>query len=91
MAMSPPVFSQSGNTLTLTITTAPGDRDQYENVPGRVTVDPDSDGPIQPATVDYVAKRKLPDPAPLKVTDDSGRVWTKVSDTGTVATYTATV
>lgn len=91
MAMTTSPVTQTGSTLTFTVTTAAGDRDQYESIPGRVTVDPDGDGPIQPATVDYVAKKKLPTPSAFKITDDSGRVWTVASDTGTVTTFTATV
>lgn len=80
--------TQAGTVLTLTITTAPGDRDQYETLPGTVTVDPDGAGPFAPATVNYESKRKLAAPAPLVVTDPA-RTWTKVDDNGTVAHYTS--
>lgn len=79
----------TGEKMTLTITSAPGDRATFEDVPGRVTVDPDAGGPIQPATVDYVAKRPTGTPSPLAVTDPD-RAWVKVSDDGTVAVYTST-
>lgn len=77
-----------GETMTLTITFAAGERDLFEDVPGRVTVDPDADGPIQPVTLDYVAKKKTATPAPLTVTDPQ-RAWTKVSDDGATAVYTS--
>lgn len=77
-----------GETMTLTVTTTAGDRDQFTDHPGTVTVDPDGTaGPIQPVTVDYVAKSKDTLPVPVIVTDPE-RTWTKQSDNGLVAVFT---
>ncbi len=77
-----------GETMTLTVVTSPGDRDVFTPVPGRVTVDPDADGPIQPVTVDYVAQRKSSTPAKISVTDPD-RTWTPGSDDGVTAVFTS--
>lgn len=71
-----------GDKMTLTVTYGDPDTKQLK-VTIAVT---DSAGNVSaPVTVTAVI-----DPLVVAVTDASGRVWTKVSDNGSVAVYTAT-
>jgi hypothetical protein len=71
-----------GETMTLTVTYGDPDR---KTLTVTVTVE-DTDATTAPATVTATA---VIDPLTVTVSDSSGRVWTKVSDSGTVAVYTA--
>ena len=72
-----------GETATLTVNY--GDSD---NSTATVTITVE-DGAGHIGTTELVLTRR--DPLTLAVADSSGRVWTKVSDTGSVAVFTATV
>jgi uncharacterized protein YfaS (alpha-2-macroglobulin family) len=70
-----------GDTMTLTVTYADPDR-QTLTITTTVV---DSTGNTAQATVAAVI-----DPATVAVTSTPPKAWTKVSDTGTVAVFTAT-
>jgi hypothetical protein len=72
---------QPDETMTLTVTYSDPDT---EAVTVTVVVTDSQGNTSDPATVTAVV-----DPSVLTVTDSSGRVWTKVSDNGSVAVYTA--
>lgn len=70
-----------GDTITATLTY--GDPDsQTQTLTWTAT---DGSGATQTLALSLVVK----DPVALKVTDPSGRVWTKVSDNGVIAVFTA--
>lgn len=71
-----------GDKMTLTVSYTDPDTKAVEVT---VTVTDASGNTSSPASVSAVI-----DPTTLKVTDASGRVWAKVSDTGKVAVFTAT-
>jgi hypothetical protein len=71
-----------GETMTLTVTYGDADR---KTLTVTVTVE-DTDATTAPATVTATA---VIDPLTISVTDSTSRVWTKVSDSGSVAVYTA--
>lgn len=73
---------QPDETMTLTVTYADPDT---EAVTVTIVVTDSQGNTSNPAVVTAVV-----DPSVLTVTDSSGRVWTKASDNGSVAVYTAT-
>ena len=72
-----------GETATLTVTY--GDSD---NSTATLTITVEDEGGHSVSTQLVLTKR---DNVTVSVADSSGRTWTKVSDNGSVAVYTATV
>ena len=70
-----------GETMTATVTY--GDPDTQRNT--LTFTGTDSDGQTAQGMVSYVI-----DPTVLSYVDSSGKTWTKVSDSGSVAVFTAT-
>lgn len=89
--MPAPTVSASLNKATytpgelMTLTVNYGDPDR-QTLTITVTVE-DTEAGTGPATATVTA---VIDPLTVTVDDSSGRTWTKQSDTGTVAVYTAT-
>ena len=72
-----------GELMTLTVNYGDPDR---QTLTITITVE-DTEAGTGPATATVTA---VIDPLTVTVTDSSGRPWTKQTDTGTVAVYTAT-
>ena len=75
-----------GETITLTVTTAPEDRASFEDVPVVVHV------VVGELTADVAGAVRKPsgELLPIVVTDSGARVWFPGADTGTSALFTAT-
>lgn len=73
--------------MTLTVRTAAGERDVVLDTPGTAHIDVPGVGS---GDAPFVLHRTLAMPAPITVTDSTGKTWSPVSDNGTTATYTAT-
>lgn len=73
---------QPGEQMTLTVNYSDTDT---RSMSVTVTVSDSQGNTSAPATVSAVI-----DPSAITVNDTSGHVWTKQSDTGSVAVYTAT-
>lgn len=84
-------FDQSayapGETITATVTYAPGVSLDTETFTGIPT---DNVSNLQGATVTENFQISQNDTTSVAVSDSGNRTWTKVSDNGTVAVYTAT-
>lgn len=80
---TPPTYAE-GETITLTVTTSPGERDTTVETPGTVHIDVPGVGT---ADVVYVLT-KPGDPVDVVVTDPD-LIWVEESDDGDVAVFTA--
>ncbi len=82
---TPPTYDQ-GDTLTLTVSTAAGERDWTIQKPGTAHVDIPGVGA---AEVTYVLNVPAGTPLPVNVADPD-LTWTLVSDDGVTVVFTAT-
>lgn len=76
----------TGEKMTLTVKTAAGERDVYQDTPGSAHIDVAGVGSTD---VTFILRKKMAGTAPVVVTDPN-RGWTAVSDDGATAVYTAT-
>jgi hypothetical protein len=81
-----PAVYAPGDTITLTATVGPGERDRFSETPAAVTVSVLGGGE---GTTTLTLRQPI-GPAAITCTDDTGRVWTKTEDDGVTSVFTAT-
>lgn len=83
--ITPPVLAP-GQTMTLTVTCPPQDRDRYIETPITITA---SVAGVGETTASATLRRQTDDEV-VVVIDPTSRTWTLLSDDGATAVFTAT-